>query len=239
VAEARQKVAALDRVVKGPVLGARVVLIQEADPRIERPARAEGELNLAGTPVRAKVAAEGMSAAVDELAERLQRRLRDHVERIITREREPAASPAGEWRHGSLPSATPPRAFRPPEERELRRRKSFALAAMDAGEAALDLEALDHDFYLFHDQRSDTDLLLYRRDDGRLGLIAPAGIEADKLSGPVVERSRLSEPIELSTAKAEMDALNHRFLFFVNAETGRGNVIYLRQDGHYGLIEPS
>jgi hypothetical protein len=36
-----------------------------------------------------------------------------------------------------------------------------------------------------------------------------------------------------------MDELNHRFLFFVNAQTGRGSVIYLRYDGHYGLIEPS
>ena len=27
-------------------------------------------------------------------------------------------------------------------------------------------------------------------------------------------------------------------VFFVNAETGRGNVIYRRYDGHYGLITP-
>jgi hypothetical protein len=25
----------------------------------------------------------------------------------------------------------------------------------------------------------------------------------------------------------------------VNVESGRGNVIYLRHDGHYGLIEPA
>ena len=27
-------------------------------------------------------------------------------------------------------------------------------------------------------------------------------------------------------------------MYFVEAETGPGNVIYLRFDGHYGLIEP-
>jgi hypothetical protein len=28
-------------------------------------------------------------------------------------------------------------------------------------------------------------------------------------------------------------------LFFVNAATGRGNVIYHRYNGHYGLITPA
>jgi hypothetical protein len=36
-----------------------------------------------------------------------------------------------------------------------------------------------------------------------------------------------------------MDELNHRFLLFVDAATGRGAVLYLRYDGHYGLIEPA
>lgn len=98
---ARAKVGRLDRVVKGPVLGARVVLVQERNPRIERPARAEGEVNLAGRPVRAQVAAPTMEAAVDELAERLQRQLRHTVERMITRQRVPPTSPPGEWRHGT------------------------------------------------------------------------------------------------------------------------------------------
>jgi ribosomal subunit interface protein len=98
---ARAKVGRLDRVVKGPVLGARVVLVQERNPRIERPARAEGEVNLAGRPVRARADAPAMEAAVDELAERLQRALRHAVERMITRQRVPPTSPPGEWRHGS------------------------------------------------------------------------------------------------------------------------------------------
>lgn len=98
---ARTKVGRLDRFVKGPVLGARVVLIQEQNPRIEQRARAEGEINLAGRPIRARVTAPAMEAAVDELAEHLQRRLRHAVERMITRQRVPATSPPGEWRHGT------------------------------------------------------------------------------------------------------------------------------------------
>ena len=98
---ARIKVGRLDRFVKGPILGARVVLVQKRNPRIELPARAEGEINLAGRPIRAHVDAPGMEAAVDELAEHLQRQLRRAVERTITRHRVSPTSPPGEWRHGS------------------------------------------------------------------------------------------------------------------------------------------
>jgi ribosome-associated translation inhibitor RaiA len=80
---ARTKVAALEHTVKGSLMRARVVLMQEANPRIARGARAEGEVVLAGHPIRASVAAPVMVAAIDELAERLQDELRAYVERHI------------------------------------------------------------------------------------------------------------------------------------------------------------
>jgi len=55
----------------------------------------------------------------------------------------------------------------------------------------------------------------------------------------MIERSRLSTPIDLDAAVSEMNAVDHRFVFFENATTGRGNVIHRRYDGHYGLIEPA
>ncbi len=100
---ARTKVGQLDRFVKGPVLGARVMLVQEGNPRIELRARAKGEVNLAGRPIRARVEAPTMEAAVDDLAEHLKRQLRHAVERMVTRQRVPPASPPGEWRHGTRP----------------------------------------------------------------------------------------------------------------------------------------
>ncbi len=44
--QAREKVAALERSVKGPVLGARVVLTQVNNPRIPQRAQAEAEIDL-------------------------------------------------------------------------------------------------------------------------------------------------------------------------------------------------
>lgn len=235
---AEAEVARLEHYVKGPVMGGRVVLTQEQNPRIPLSARAEGELVVAGHAVRARAAAGSMDAAVDELAERLRRQLRRYVLRMATRQREPAEPPPGEWRHASLPAVRPKRSFRPAGERRIERRKAFAVAPMDASEAALEMDSLDHSFFLYRDVATAADALLYHRDDGLLAVIDPPGARTAPLDGPIREHSRLSQPIDLRTAVREMDELGHRFLFFVNEHTGRGNVIYLRYDGHYGLIEP-
>ncbi len=42
-----------------------------------------------------------------------------------------------------------------------------------------------------------------------------------------------------SCALARLEAAGQSLLFFVNAETGRGNLIYCRYDGNYGLITPA
>jgi hypothetical protein len=88
--------------------------------------------------------------------------------------------------------------------------------------------------------RTGEDVVVYRRDDGRIGLIflpgSPLADEGDEIV--VAEPSRYSSPLTLDTARAEMDLLNDRFLYFVDAEDGRGKVLYLRHDGDYGLVLP-
>lgn len=237
---AAERVAELERVTTGPLLHARVVLTEEPNPRIELPARAEGQLLLAGHPVRACVAAPAMRAAVDQLAERLHDQLRRHVERLTTQHRVPAAAAPGEWRHGAWTPPRPPRSWRSVGERRIVRRKTFAFEPTTAIDAVLDMAALDHRFYLFRDVDTGADAVVYHRDDGRLAVIQPANAPrpTDERDLPR-EPSRYAEPIDERAALAEMDALNHRFLYYTNAATGRGCVLYLRYDGHYGLIEPA
>jgi hypothetical protein len=60
----------------------------------------------------------------------------------------------------------------------------------------------------------------------------------------VTKPSWFSEPLGFATARQEMDLLNERavntrFLYFIDADDGRGKVIYLRLDGDYGLVEPA
>ena len=44
------------------------------------------------------------------------------------------------------------------------------------------------------------------------------------------------EPRRLHDVISEMNELNHRFRYFVDEGSGRARVIYMRYDGHYGLI---
>jgi putative sigma-54 modulation protein len=55
----------------------------------------------------------------------------------------------------------------------------------------------------------------------------------------VVKTKRFAiKPMFEEDAIAEMEALGHAFFVFVNADGERVNVLYRRNDGDYGLIEP-
>ena len=55
----------------------------------------------------------------------------------------------------------------------------------------------------------------------------------------IVKKKRFAiEPMFEEDAIAAMDELGHRFFVFVDAETERIAVLYARDDGDYGLIEP-
>ncbi len=45
-------------------------------------------------------------------------------------------------------------------------------------------------------------------------------------------------PMSVEDAMIEMDLLGHNFFAFVNIDTERTNVLYLRKDGDLGLLEP-
>jgi putative sigma-54 modulation protein len=53
--------------------------------------------------------------------------------------------------------------------------KQFAVKPMDVEEAALQMELLDHDFFLFISTDTGRAAVLYRRHDGALGMIEAAG----------------------------------------------------------------
>jgi len=67
---------------------------------------------------------------------------------------------------------------------------------------------------------------------------------ADGSAGPPRERRIVKtkrfgiEPMFNEDAIAAMEELGHLFFVFVNAETERVAVLYTRDDGDYGLIEP-
>lgn len=72
---ARQKVTLLVQHIEMPVLHARIRLTRQPDPAVERPVRAQANLDVNGRLVRAQVAGATGHEAVDLLVDRLRRRL--------------------------------------------------------------------------------------------------------------------------------------------------------------------
>lgn len=67
---------------------------------------------------------------------------------------------------------------------------------------------------------------------------SPDEEETEELS--VVRRKQIPvKPITVEEAILQMEMTNHKFYMFTNAESGEINVVYVRDDGAYGLLEPS
>ncbi len=63
--------------------------------------------------------------------------------------------------------------------------------------------------------------------------------EAEEESPKVVRRKTFPvRPMSVEDAIIQMEMLGHSFFAFVNIETERTNVLYLRKDGNLGLLEP-
>ncbi|MFI8089338.1 sigma 54 modulation/S30EA ribosomal C-terminal domain-containing protein [Streptomyces sp. NPDC086080] len=237
---AREKVRALTGRTREPVLFARVKLTHMANPALERPAIAQANLDVNGRPARAHVAATTVIEAVDLLQNRLAaalERLEQHWE--ARRGKTPLPGPH-EWRHGMEPTHRPDYFPRPPEERQVVRHKSYSLARESPDEAAFELETMDYGFHLFTDIGTGEDSVLYRSGPTgyRLAQVhphpEPVGPTAVPLTLSELPAPRMTE----AGAKERLDLTGYPFVFFADAATGRGNVLYHRYDGHYGLISP-
>ena len=63
--------------------------------------------------------------------------------------------------------------------------------------------------------------------------------EADTESPKIVRHKTFPvRPMSVEDAAQQMELLGHSFFVFVNVETDRTNVLYLRKDGDLGLMEP-
>ena len=220
-----------------PVLHARLTLAVHPDPALERPAVAKASLDVGGRPVRAHVAAETMPEAIDLLERRLRRNLVDPEELMRGARNGIGVEPSGAWHHGGIPSERPEHFPRPPEERELIRHKTFTLSPLTPELAALEMHLLDYDFHLFTNVETDEENVVYRRADGTIGLAQITPPTAGSSTAFPIDAAP-APPMLLEEAIERLNVSGERFVFFVDAQTRRGKLVYLRYDGHYGLVEP-
>jgi len=64
--------------------------------------------------------------------------------------------------------------------------------------------------------------------------------EVEMIKAPkVVKVKRFAvKPMSVTEAAEQMELLDHNFFLFFNADTEELNLLYRREDGNYGLIEP-
>ena len=134
-----------------------VKIIQETNPRLsEERFRIELSGQALGRIVRVEAAAPTPETALDTAADRFTRRIRRLKERLIDRNRQ---------------GGSPSRAVSEAEGDEIVRVKRFIMKPMSVAEAQLQMEMLGHDFFFFLNSANRRHSVLYRRRDGRLGLI--------------------------------------------------------------------
>ena len=138
-----------------------VELSEHHNPR-RAPERFRIELSssVAGRFVRIASDASTPEAALDDAVERFTRQLRRMKERVIDSRR----------KH----SQAREEAADADREPDVVRTKQFVMKPMTVDEAALQMDLLGHDFFFFLNAGTDKQSVLYRRRDGRLGLIEAA-----------------------------------------------------------------
>ena len=107
-------------------------------------------------------------------------------------------------------------------------------AAMDTVVDKLERRAVDHKQKPRHRRRPVEEANLLR------ALADGTPDETDDERPSIVKVKRFAiEPMFEEDAVARMEELGHSFFVFVNAENERLAVLYRRNDGDYGLIEPT
>ena len=158
-----KKLARLERYFDG-IQDAKVVLSLAGSPHVERRAKAEIQLNVPGGLIRVEEEDPDLYAAIDRAVEVLEKQLKRFKGRLQGK------------RHTALgqPPAPPPaereeEAFVP----EIVRVKRFEMKPMTPEDAAVQMEALGHSFFVFENADTGEINVIYRRKDGHYGLIEP------------------------------------------------------------------
>jgi ribosome-associated translation inhibitor RaiA len=238
---ARDKIVTLVERYATPVLHARVRLTHQPDPAVARPVCAQANLDVNGRLVRAQVAATSGHEAVDLLVERLRHRLARLARHWEARRGARPSAERHEWRRGAEPIHRPPYYPRPVEERQLIRHKSFTPARISPAEAAREMDQMDYDFHLFTEDEAGVDAVVYRGGSTgyRLARLASGPRWLGLSDVPMTLSPHPAPRLTVSEASDRLEVAGLPFVFFADASTGRGSVLYHRYDGHYGLITPA
>ncbi|MFC4651459.1 ribosome hibernation-promoting factor, HPF/YfiA family [Lactococcus nasutitermitis] len=133
----------------------------------EKRAKVEVTIPAKQVTLRAEDTSQDMYASVDLVEEKLERQIRKYKTRTNRRK---TSIPTGQVFTDEFAPLEKADEFED-EGIKIVRTKHVALKPMDAEEAVLQMDMLGHDFYVYTDGDSNSTNVVYRRDDGRFGVI--------------------------------------------------------------------
>ena len=162
---ARDKVSRLSRFLDG-MDHAEVHFSEERNPRISEKEVCEVVLTGHGHLIRAKAAAVDAFAAIDGAVDKLEHQITKLKGKLLAR--------SHPRRHGSVHSDNHQNSDDDDtgdEGLQIVKVKRFPIKPMTPEEAALQMDLLGHDFYFFTNADTEKAAVVYRRNDGNVGLI--------------------------------------------------------------------
>ena len=166
-AAAQEKVGRLSRHHEGWE-HAEVHFSEEKNPRISDKEVCEATLRGHGRIIRAKAASADALASLDKVVDKLEHQIDKLKSRLISRSHpkrhqvDSVGPPDDDEDQAGSGEQGPPRIVKT---------KRFDIKPMTPEEAALQMDVLGHDFYLFTNADTGVAAVVYRRNDGDVGLI--------------------------------------------------------------------
>ena len=163
---AEDKIGKCERYLQG-MERAEVHFWEEKNPRKDHRELCEVTMEGHGHHIRCKVSAPDGFTAVDLAEDKLERQLRKLKTKVQNRTK-------ARVRPDLADDLVPETLLGDAEAEQVYKivkSKSFTIEAFDAGHAALQMDLLNHDFYIFVNEETQRPAVVYRRADGDVGLI--------------------------------------------------------------------
>ncbi len=144
-----------DQIVDG-----KVVMSYATNGDSAHPAKVEVQINVPNGIVRAEESGQDTYVAIDKVVDKLERQLKRFKGREIAKRSEEPPAPA-----------EPEEVYTDPD---IVRVKRHVMRPMSPEDAAVQMEALGHTFFVFRNMETEDINVIYLRNDGNYGLIEPA-----------------------------------------------------------------
>ena len=133
----------------------------------------EVTIPLKDVTLRAEERHDDLYAGIDLITGKLERQVRKYKTRVNRKHRDRGDQEVfvAEVQEASPGEVSGAEESVSDSEIEIIRSKQFSLKPMDSEEAVLQMNLLGHDFFIFTDRETDGTSIVYRRKDGKYGLI--------------------------------------------------------------------